>query len=328
MRSPGGQATARRWLGVMTEVRSGLKRDRVSLSAGSLAYHWFLALFPAVVVALGCIALAHVTPATVRTFTRGIDKALPRGVSSVFSTAVKAAGRRTTGSAVAVAVGVVVALVSASGAMAALQQALDMAYGVTKDRTFVARRVRAIPLMAATGLFGGIAAALIVFAQPLGSLLQHHLSIHGTAFVAAWTVVRWVATILVVLVLFSIYYFVGPNRPDRRWQWASPGGLVGTAIFLLASLGFSFYVSEFGSYGATYGSFAGVAILIFWLYLTGFAVLLGAEINAAVEASASTAPVEASASTAPVEGGARAAPVEGAASTAPVEAMPARGERC
>src|SRR5207248_8592320 len=118
---------------------------------------------------------------------------------------------------------------------------------------------------------------------PLGSAIQGHVGVAGTAFIVAWTVVRWVLTVIAISLLFSVFYYLGPNRESPRWQWVSPGGLIGSAIFVLASLGFAFYVAKFGNYGKTYGTFAGVAILIFWLYLTGIAILLGAEINADAE---------------------------------------------
>jgi membrane protein len=149
--------------------------------------------------------------------------------------------------------------------MVALQTGLDIAYDVPKERSFIKTRLIALLLVLATGILG---AASAPFFAAKGVI---------------WSVAGWLVTLVSITTLFAIFYYLGPNREKPNWKWITPGGVLGGAIFLLSSLGFSIYVSNFAKYGDTYGQLAGVVILIFWLYLSALAILVGGELNSALE---------------------------------------------
>jgi membrane protein len=176
-----------------------------------------------------------------------------------------------------------VALWSAVSGMVVVEQGLDMAYGLPADRSFMAKRVIGVVLLVGGVILGGAASALVVFGSPIGNAIRDTAPISGSAFAFVWTVVRWVVALVLINLLVTLLYYLAPNRPRTKWRWTSVGAVIATVVWALVSLAFSFYTSDLSSYSKTYGAFAGVAILIFWLYLTGLAILVGGEVNAALE---------------------------------------------
>jgi membrane protein len=275
------------WTMTIKRTAGKFVTDRCTMAAASLAYYWFLSFFPALIAILGTTSLTSNGSSTLTRLLNNAAKALPPGASDVATQAVHAAATQP-GSAswTAVAAGLLISLWSASSGMAALQRGLDIAYQVPADRGFIARRLIGIPLILATLILGGTGAALIVLGQPVSAGVQHHLHVSGPAVTIAWTAARWILAIGAITLLTCITYRYGPNRRPRRGQWISIGGLSATVIFLMSSAGFSFYITKFGNFGKTYGAFAGIAIFIFWLFLIGLAVMIGAELNAQIEQQA------------------------------------------
>jgi len=265
-------------------VFARMKADRVSVAAGAFAYRWFLSIFPLIIALLGVASLVTIPHHLITNLIHGVTVALPSGAASVLTQSLASAQRHAGAGFVTTAVASVVALWSATSGMVVVEEGLDMAFGLSTDRTFLTRRLIAIPLLASSVVLGGAASALAVFGSQLGRLFRDVVPIHGTLFTVSWDVLRWLIALFLMNLLLSVFYFLAPNHCSR-WRWTSVGAVVATLTWALVSLGFSIYTSKFGSYGSTYGAFAGVAILIFWLYLSGLAILMGAEIDAAVEAS-------------------------------------------
>jgi len=275
-------------------------KDRVTTSAASLAYHWFLAVLTAAVAAVGVIGLVGLTPSGLARLVHDLQVLVPAQLADTLSTALRGTGR-TTGGWVAAVLGSAVAFWSAVEATAAMQIGLDTAYEVSSDVGFVTRRLKAVPLVGCTVILGGAAFALLVLGDPIRSLLPASFALGRSAFGALWDVLRWLGALMLVMTLLTIYYWFGPNRP-RPQRWFSIGALVATVGWGAASAAFSFYLARFGHASRTYGVFAGVAVLLLWLYLAAMAVLLGAEIDRQIEVAGSSGPPEGNAIRRPVTG--------------------------
>jgi membrane protein len=274
---------APQWRAVAKSAAAQIKSNRVSLAAGAFAYRWFLAIFPIIIALLGVATLVTIPRTLVVSLIHGVSKSLPSGAAQVFTVAITHTSRATGADLWTTVVASVVALWSATSGMVMVEEGLDMSYGLPADRSFLAKRIVALPLLAAATVLGGAASALVIFGPQLGTLLRDATPFANSEFAAAWTILRWLSALALMTLLFSILYYLAPNQPRRQWRWTSPGALLATLLWALVSLGFSLYTSNFGSYGRTYGAFAGVAILIFWLYLTGLAILVGGEVDAAIE---------------------------------------------
>lgn len=287
---------SRSWQQALRSSAEEFKADRGGLISAGMAYYWFLAVFPALLAAVGLFGLFNISQAGIDSVTRAIRSALPGDAARVLTDAVSKSGEQSGGaSLVATLVGLALAVWSASAGMVAMQAGLDVAYDVDEERKFVKKRLVALALLVATLVLGGLATAFTVFGAPIGESLEDNLPLGG-AFELVWTIARWVLGLVTLSLLFATFYYLAPNRETPRWAWVSPGGLLATAIWLLGSLAFSFYVSSFGSYAQTYGSLAGVVVLLLWLYLSALAVIVGGEVNAELERQghkeAQTGPVD------------------------------------
>jgi membrane protein len=183
---------------------------------------------------------------------------------------------------VKLAAGILGALWAASGGMGAVVTSLNVIYKVKETRPLWKQKLTVIGLTLALALLILVASALVLYGGTIGQLIASRIGL-GKVFWVVWRIVQWPMTFFAMFLSFSIIYYFGPNLEQRKWYWVTPGSAIGVMLWLVASVGFRIYLHFFNSYSAMYGSLGAVIILMLWLYITGFAILVGGEMNWVIE---------------------------------------------
>ena len=205
----------------------------------------------------------------------------PGSASDLMNTVVSQTAKSS--SAIKIGAGILGALWAASAGVSAVVVSLNVVYRYTERRPWWKQKLTVLGLTASLAALIIFAVVLVLYGGKIGNALTMAFGL-GHLFTVIWAVLQWPFLFAAMFLSFALVYYFGPDAPHPSWHWVTPGAALGVVLWLLASLGFRLYLHFFNSYSATYGSLGAVIILLLWLYITGFAILMGAELNAVIEA--------------------------------------------
>jgi membrane protein len=268
----------RGWKDILVRLRRDMRDDNVSLLAAGVAFYALLALVPALVALVSAYGLVA-DPADIE---RNVDDALAAApaevrdlVRSQLSSIVDSSP---SGLRLGAIVGLAVALWSASSGMKNLVTAITLAYDERETRGFVRLRGLSLVLTVGAVVWGALALMVLV-------ILPNRLSDSGATGVirSLAMIVRWPVAAVLVMAALAVLYRYAADRDRPRWNWASPGAVVATVVWVAASIGFSIYTANFGRYNETYGALGAVIVVMLWLAISAYVVIAGAELNGQIE---------------------------------------------
>ncbi|MEV0642698.1 YihY/virulence factor BrkB family protein [Streptomyces sp. NPDC050619] len=265
------------WGAVLKGTLREFKKDELTDRAAALTYYGILALFPALLALISLLGI--VGQSATREVLDNIQTLAPGAARDVLSNAVREMqGNAGLGSVMAV-VGLVLAVWSASGYVAAFIRSANAVYDVPEGRPVWKVLPVRVGVTVVLMVMAVVSALIVVFTGALARQVGTSLGIGDTAL-TVWSYAKWPVLLVLVTVMIAILYWATPNARVRGFRWITPGGVLALVIWMIASAGFALYVANFGSYNRTYGAIAGVIIFLVWLWITNLAILLGLEFDA------------------------------------------------
>lgn len=269
---------ARSWADIAKAVFNEMQKDRVTAVAGGVTYFGLLALFPTITALVSFYGLYN-DRAQAAADLSILSTMIPAGTFSIIEDQVK---RIVSGDGVALSfaglLSIALALWSSNSGMKAMMDALNVAHGVPENRPFL--KLNAVSLL--------FTVSAMVFFLAMIAVIAIVPAILNFFWLGAWAeglirFGRWPAVIIVIGLGLSVLYRWGPDLPDGKWRWISPGSVLATLLLVILSIGFSFYAENFGKFNETYGTLGAVIAFMTWLWMSCIVILLGGELNAEMD---------------------------------------------
>ncbi len=275
-----GELTRPSWKFILRKTIREFSQDECLDLAAGLTYYAVLALFPALLAIVSLLGLLNQDQAGTDALMDVVRGVAP-GAADTMQGVVEQL-TRSRGAGLGLVVGILGALWSASGYVGAFGRALNRVYEIDEGRPFWKLR----PVMLLITLIAVVLAALVavalVVSGPVARAVGDAVGI-GETGVTLWNIAKWPVILAVVVFIVAVLYYATPNIQQPKFRWISIGATIAVLVWIVASVGFGFYVANFGNYNKTYGSQAGDIVFLLWLWITNLALLFGAEVDSEIE---------------------------------------------
>lgn len=272
----------RSWKHAALTTARQFSRDQCLDLAAGLTYYAVLASAPALLAVLSLLGLVGDSEKIVDQVLDVAASVVPADAMTTLEPLVEQIAGGSDKAGLALVVGVVVALWSASGYVGAFGRAMNRIYEVDEGRPVWKLRPVMLLVTAAVVLMAVLVVVALVLSGPVARAIGDAIGL-GSAALTAWNIAKWPVVLLLVVLIVAVLYHSTPNVRQPRFRWLSVGAVVAILVWILASVGFGFYVATFSSYDSTYGALAGVIVFLLWLWITNLALLFGAELDAELE---------------------------------------------
>ncbi|WP_372697566.1 YihY/virulence factor BrkB family protein [Arthrobacter sp. JSM 101049] len=275
------QLSGRAWKYILKRTIGEFSRDKCTDLAAALTYHTVLSIFPALLALVSLLGVVGQAESTVKMIMGMIEGVASPQVADTLRQPIEQLATAPS-AGLALIVGLLGALWTASGYVGAFGRAMNRIYEVDEGRPFYKLRPLMLLVTLVMLLLAVAMAILLIVSGPIARTIGDAVGLGETA-VMVWNIAKWPVLVVFAILLIAVLYYGTPNVKQPKFRWLSLGSVLALVILAIATLGFFFYVSNFGHYNKTYGAIGGVIVMLLWIWIANLSLLLGAEFDAEME---------------------------------------------